>query len=1114
MEMDMIKTKAEVEIEPKKKGHTYIQWIVAIIANSPVLTYGLQAGWISPTTKTLQSQSSPLGAPLSDYTMGVVASLMPISALLSVPVFTYVAERYGRKKAILLISVPHFISWLLKLISPSSITLIIARICCGIAAGGCFNAIPMYTKEISQDDIRGLLGSLLIFFHNLGIFLMYVIGAYLDYYTVLYVVVGLPVLSFLLMLKCPESPGFLVKIGKYDEGVKLISSLRGLEADDKCIQNEVDAMRKEDEYYKTLPSFSLIVILRDRAWRKAFVLVVLLVGVQTFSGNFAVIRAKLMCIAMAQSWVMTFIQLAAFAPITSAFGMHTMFFFFAGVNLFGLFVLPNELELIVVSYSKNVTMGLLSDPEYRSVKWVRVLKRIHRPLCFLCYFGALVWFVMLGNKEFNNETYFSENALLPGLVTTEFNGESAASKFYEELLDEIQTKYMDSEEMPVPWLVAKMSQLNLEVYTHNFTLDYPMGQGQHEQLGMQAWLEAYHGIRRDSETFYTTLGGFWEPGMPALDIGSWASLGSLGKHLHKKCLNPGKLTGRSGSIQAAINLEFHTPKIKYIEVKVEGLNGQLPNLDLGNLVHKLCVKDALDPAGAPPKVNALTSANFYRLGIALESILRSLNNLALSLWVTTQQENEDDKPTKPKPKSDSDKPGEQESKEAETREETGMRRRKNSNEVLGDKEVIETDKKVKKTHKRKNSDVPADKGLKEESSMSIVNVGANYLLVHFLGYAVMNSPVFLSQFGSKNEGQGSEVPVYYGLVAISLILTFLTPFLPGLLRSGRMTYEELSLVNILLLVELATVCLSVGMHNYPLGLAIAVFYTPLALIIGVVIKGRGTKSRAAFPEDGAWGAAGRGRDAAVQAVMFAVSDSLQIVLTYFYEMDYRICIVIGKINLYLYKAYCDTARILQVCWIRMSLSITFSWPSFTVNLFKSENTTLHRPMTGTEAALFGSLSSIGAMVGVPIAVYISEICQPSIRGTMASFMIVSYCLGMLWSYLIGGFLDYNPMCYACLSIAVAGLAMAVFLRESPVFLMRKGREEISSMMSMLIYELAWFCTFVVLFAFAPLVNLLGLGTLFYIFSVVCFFTTVYTYYKLPETKGLTIDAIQKLFLKK
>lgn len=82
-------------------------------------------------------------------------------------------------------------------------------------------------------------------------------------------------------------------------------------------------------------------------------------------------------------------------------------------------------------------MGLLSDPEYGSVKWVKVLKKVHGPLCFLCYIGALVWFVMLGNREFNNETYFSENALLPGLVTNEFNAEQAAKQFYNELNQEL-----------------------------------------------------------------------------------------------------------------------------------------------------------------------------------------------------------------------------------------------------------------------------------------------------------------------------------------------------------------------------------------------------------------------------------------------------------------------------------------------------------------------------------------------------------------------------------------------------------------------------------------------------------------------------------------------------
>ncbi|XP_026750387.2 glycosylphosphatidylinositol anchor attachment 1 protein [Galleria mellonella] len=682
-------------------------------------------------------------------------------------------------------------------------------------------------------------------------------------------------------------------------------------------------------------------------------------------------------------------------------------------------------------------MGLLSDPEYGSVKWVRLLNRIHGPLCLLCYAGALVWFLMLGNKEFNNETYFSENALLPGLVTNEFNAEQSSRQFYNEFLQELEDKYYDTDEMPVPWLVAKMSQLHLEVYTHNFTLNYPLGQGQiykgtnvygilraprtsslealvvtapyrsisshqkgtaagialmlafaqfarpqkywakdiiflvteHEQLGMQAWLEAYHGLQSDAETFYTSLGSFWKPDTPAFDFGRVGDVFNWGGG-HQKCLDPGKLKGRSGSIQAAINLEFHAPKIKYIEVKVEGLNGQLPNLDLVNLVHKLCVKsgihhsyknsyswmrtrnkmdewtngiwtmlgmvsaqiagvpngnhglfhrfgieavtlegrDANDPAGIPPKVNALTTANFYRLGVALESILRSLNNLlerfhqsyffyllaatnrfisigqympslcllcvailvrALSMWVNIQQDGDEEPEKSVKRKtSDACVPGEHESEER-------------------------SEEKVKT--------IPKGRKI-EESNMSIVNIGANYLLVHLLGYVVMNSPMVFSKIGATYYNQPSEVSVFYGLIVASVFLIFLTPLMPRLLRTGRMTHEELSLVNILLLIELATVCLSVGMHNFPLGLVIAVLYTPLALVVGVETTGGGkrrvitiflkrvlclllhplcivtvgmvTYSRVLFPEENLLSMAGRGRDAAMQAIMFSIVDSL------------------------------------------------------------------------------------------------------------------------------------------------------------------------------------------------------------------------------------------------
>lgn len=81
-----------------------------------------------------------------------------------------------------------------------------------------------------------------------------------------------------------------------------------------------------------------------------------------------------------------------------------------------------------------------------------------------------------------------------------------------------------------------------------------------EQLGMQAWLDAYQG---------------------ANEAGSG------------RVLESGTLEGRAGSIQAAINLEMQSFDIDYLDIKIEGLNGQLPNLDLVNLVQRIALKEGI-----------------------------------------------------------------------------------------------------------------------------------------------------------------------------------------------------------------------------------------------------------------------------------------------------------------------------------------------------------------------------------------------------------------------------------------------------------------------------------------------------------------------------------------
>ncbi|XP_045455978.1 facilitated trehalose transporter Tret1-like [Melitaea cinxia] len=59
----------------------------------------------------------------------------------------------------------------------------------------------------------------------------------------------------------------------------------------------------------------------------------------------------------------------------------------------------------------------------------------------------------------------------------------------------------------------------------------------------------------------------------------------------------------------------------------------------------------------------------------------------------------------------------------------------------------------------------------------------------------------------------------------------------------------------------------------------------------------------------------------------------------------------------------------------------------------------------------------------------------------------------------------------------------------------------------------WISVFVLLNIFAPLVEAFGLGITYCFFSVVCFLSAAYSHLYLPETKGLSVDAIQKLFVK-
>lgn len=76
-------------------------------------------------------------------------------------------------------------------------------------------------------------------------------------------------------------------------------------------------------------------------------------------------------------------------------------------------------------------------------------------------------------------------------------------------------------------------------------------------------------------------------------------------------------------------------------------------------------------------------------------------------------------------------------------------------------------------------------------------------------------------------------------------------------------------------------------------------------------------------------------------------------------------------------------------------------------------------------------------------VYIGEISQASIRGALLTIMSFMYNLGTLASYTEGWFCSYEVINYLNLTTAVTFILLAMCLKETPVYLLRIGKEKVS-----------------------------------------------------------------------
>lgn len=193
------------------------QYKAIAIVNLISFVHGAATGWLSPTVSVLQSLDTPLDRPITMEELSWIGSLLSMGGIAGNFMFSMLAERFGRKFALIVLALPNLTFWTILIFSTEVWHLYLARFCAGLTGGGLFVVLPVYVAEIADPAVRGKLNGVMSLLVSVGVLCGYVLVEVLPVNYIAYVMTGVPIVYLVALLGLPETPDYLIKIDKLDE---------------------------------------------------------------------------------------------------------------------------------------------------------------------------------------------------------------------------------------------------------------------------------------------------------------------------------------------------------------------------------------------------------------------------------------------------------------------------------------------------------------------------------------------------------------------------------------------------------------------------------------------------------------------------------------------------------------------------------------------------------------------------------------------------------------------------------------------------------------------------------------------------------------------------------
>ena len=168
---------------------------------------------------------------LGDLGLGWAYSSLLFGCVLGSVIAGRLTDQYGRQKILLFVALLFIVTSIATGIAPTFALFVAARFAGGVAVGGVSVLSPMYIAEVSPPRIRGRMGATYQLSITFGILASYCINYWLRNlgewnWRWMFISGTLPsVLFFLTLIRAPETPRFLFKIGRKKEGLALLARI-------------------------------------------------------------------------------------------------------------------------------------------------------------------------------------------------------------------------------------------------------------------------------------------------------------------------------------------------------------------------------------------------------------------------------------------------------------------------------------------------------------------------------------------------------------------------------------------------------------------------------------------------------------------------------------------------------------------------------------------------------------------------------------------------------------------------------------------------------------------------------------------------------------------------